>query len=84
MLAVKSIMKNYQMISIRERDTSVTINALPCRQRLEYIYIKTSTDRSVSFYQNTSVWLDIVASRSWDRNPVDSKANPRLYPLSHE
>ncbi len=26
------------------------------------------------------VWLDILASRSWDRNPVDSNANPRLYP----
>ena len=35
-----------------------------------YIYIKSSTDRSVSFYQNSSVWLDILASRSWDRNPV--------------
>ena len=33
--------------------------------------------KSVSFYQNSSVWLDILASRSWDRNPVD--ANPRLY-----
>ena len=39
-----------------------------------------STDRSVSFYQNSSVWLDILDSRSWDRNPVDSNANPRLYP----
>ena len=37
-----------------------------------YISIKSSTDRSVSFYQNSSVWLDILASRSWDRNPVDS------------
>ena len=37
-----------------------------------------STDRSLSFYQNSSVWLDIPASRSWDRNPVDSNANPSL------
>ena len=47
---------------------------------LIYIYIKSSTDISVSFYQNSSVWLDMLAFRSWDRNPVDSKANPRLYP----
>ena len=45
-----------------------------------YIYILSSTGRSVSFYQNSSVWLDILDSRSWDRNPVDSNANPRLYP----
>ena len=37
-----------------------------------------STDRSVSFYQNSSVWLDILASHSWDRNPADSNANPSL------
>ena len=49
-----------------------------------YIYILSSTDRSVSFYQNSSVWLDILDSRSWDRNPVDSNANPRTLPLSHE
>ena len=39
-----------------------------------YIYIYTSTDRSVSFYQNSSVWLDRLDSRSWDRNPVYSNA----------
>ena len=39
-----------------------------------YIYI-VITDRSVSFNQNSSVWLDILASRGWDRNPVDSNAN---------
>ena len=44
-----------------------------------HTYILSSTDRSVSFYQNSSVWLDILDSRSWDRNPVDSNANPRLY-----
>ena len=32
----------------------------------EYISLLSSTDRSVSFYQNSSVWLDILASRSWD------------------
>ena len=36
-------------------------------------------NRSVSFYQNSSVWLDRLDSRSWDRNPVDSNANPRFY-----
>ena len=41
-----------------------------------YIYILSSTDRSVSFYLNSSVWLDRLDSRSWDRNPVDSNANP--------
>ena len=31
------------------------------------IHILSSTDnRSVSFYQNSSVWLDILDSRSWD------------------
>ena len=44
-----------------------------------YIYILSSADRSVSFYQNSSVWLDRLDSRRWDRNAVDSKANPRLY-----
>ena len=48
-----------------------------------YIYVCvcvwSSTDRSVSFYQNSSVWLDIQASRSWERSPVDSNSNPRLY-----
>ena len=29
--------------------------------------------------QNSSVWLDGLDSRSWDRNPVDSNANPRFY-----
>ena len=36
-----------------------------------YIYILSSTDRSVSFYQNSSVWLDRLDSRSWDQNLVD-------------
>ena len=44
-----------------------------------YIYILSSTDRPVSFYQNSSVWLDRLDSRSWDRNSVDSNANPRFY-----
>ena len=43
------------------------------------VYIKSSTDRSISFDQNSSVWLNILASRSWDRNPVDSNANPSFY-----
>ena len=37
-----------------------------------YIYI-------LSFYQNSSVWLEILDSRSWDRNPVYSNAKPRFY-----
>ena len=31
-----------------------------------YIYKMSSTDRSLSFYQNSSVWLDILDSRNWD------------------
>ena len=38
-----------------------------------------STDRPVSFYQNSSVWLNRLDARNWDRNPVDSNANPRFY-----
>ena len=44
-----------------------------CFLKYIYIYILSSTDWSVSFYQNSSVWLDRQDSRSWDRNPVDSK-----------
>ena len=46
-----------------------------------YIYILSSTDRFVSFYQNSSLWLDRLDSRSWGRNPVDSN---EILPLSHE
>ena len=38
-----------------------------------------STDRPISFYQNSSMWLDRLDSRSRDRNPVDLNANPRFY-----
>ena len=41
--------------------------------------MKSSTKRPVSFYQDSSVWLDRLDSRSWDRNPVNSNANPRFY-----
>ena len=34
---------------------------------LVYIYILSSTDKPVSFYQNSSVWLDRLDSRSRDR-----------------
>ena len=44
-----------------------------------YIYVLSSTDRPVSFYQNSSVWLDRLDSRSWDRNLADWNANPRFY-----
>ena len=44
-----------------------------------YIYILSSTDRSVSFYQNSSVWLDRQDSRSRDRSPVNANAIPRSY-----
>ena len=43
-----------------------------------YIYILSSTDRLVSFYQNSSVWRDRLDSRSWDRNLADSNVNPRF------
>ena len=48
-----------------------------------YIYVVSSTDRPVSFYQNSSVWLDRLDSRSWERNPLaqtpieDSTIQPR-------
>ena len=46
-----------------------------------YIYILFChpQNRPVSFYQNSSLWLERLDSRSWDRNPVDSNANPRSY-----
>ena len=44
-----------------------------------YIYILSSTDRSVSFYQNSSVWLDGLDSQSWDRNQ-DSTTQPAPAP----
>ena len=37
----------------------------------------------VSFYQNSSVWLDKLDSRSWDRNLTD-KHQYEILPLSHE
>ena len=37
------------------------------------------TDSPVSFYQNSSVWLESVDSRSRDRNLADRNANPRFY-----
>ena len=46
------------------------------------IYILSSTDKSVLFYQYCfvlSVRRDRLNSRIWDRNPVDSTANPRYY-----
>ena len=49
-----------------------------------YIYILSSTDRSILFYQNSSVWLDILDSHCWDRNPVESKRQSKTLPLSHE
>ena len=50
-----------------------------------YIYIVlSSTDRPVSFYQNSSGWLDRLDSRSWDRNPVDLKSQSQILSLSHE
>ena len=44
-----------------------------------YIYIYIVIQRqTVSFYQNTSVWLDRLDFRSWDRNLADCNANPRF------
>ena len=42
----------------------------------EHIY---SHPQTVSFYQNSSVWLDRLDSRPWDRNLADYNANPRFY-----
>ena len=45
-----------------------------------YIYIYIVIPRqTVSFCQNSSVWLDKLDSRSWDRNLTDWNANPRFY-----
>ena len=44
-----------------------------------YIYILSSTYRPVLFYQNSSVWLDRLDSRTWDWNLADWNANPRFY-----
>ena len=45
-----------------------------------YIYIYFVIQRqTVSFYQNSSGWLDRLDSRSWDRNLPDWNANPRFY-----
>ena len=43
-----------------------------------YIYIVIHR-RTVSLYHNSSAWLDMLESRSWDRNPASSNANPRFY-----
>ena len=43
-----------------------------------YIYIVIHR-QTVSLNHNSSVWLDSLDSRSWDRNPADSNANPRFY-----
>ena len=43
-----------------------------------YIYIVIHR-QTVSFYQNSSVWLDRLDSLGWDRNLADWNANPRFY-----
>ena len=45
---------------------------------LVYIYIVIHR-QTVSLYHNSSVWLDRLDSRSWDRNLVDWHANPSFY-----
>ena len=44
----------------------------------EHIYIVIHR-QTVSFYQNSSVWLDRLDSRSWDWKLADCNANPRFY-----
>ena len=45
-----------------------------------YIYIYIVNHRqTVLFYQNSSVWLDRLDSRSWDRILVDCNTNLRFY-----
>ena len=41
-----------------------------------YIVIQRQT---VSLYQNSSVWLDTVDGRSWDRNWADTYASWKFY-----
>ena len=44
-----------------------------------YIYIYIVIHRqTVSFYQNSPVWLDKIDSRSWDGILADCNANPRF------
>ena len=48
-----------------------------------YIYIYKVIHRQICFVlSDSSVWLDILASRGWDRHPVGSHFKP--LPLSHE
>ena len=52
----------------------------PCVCVCIYIYIYIVIHRqTVSLYQNSSVWLNSLDSRSWDRKLVDWNANPRFY-----
>ena len=51
-------------INLKTHLSSSTLN-------YSYIYSYPQTD--------LFLWLDILASRSWERNLVDSNANPRLY-----
>ena len=45
-----------------------------------YIYIYIVIHRqTVSFYQNSSVWLDRQDSRNWDRNLAEWNSNSRFY-----
>ena len=87
-----SLINHIFTISIHEQD--LASNSLPrflsqkpnhptfgtTLRKKTFVYIKSFTDRSVSFYQKSSVWLDILTSRCWDRNPVDSDAISSLYP----
>ena len=64
--------------SIGKREREIRGNLYKIHDLMIYIYILSSTYRLVSFYKNSSVWRDRIDSRSWDRNPVDSNANPRF------
>ena len=80
---VTKIWQTKEDISIRGFWTSnlarTHTNTHPPTHTLTYIYIYIYIychPQSVSFYQNSSVWLDRQDSRSWDRNLADCDPNP--------
>ncbi len=44
-----------------------------------YKYIYSYPQKDVLFYQNSSVWLDRLDSRTWDRNPANWNVQPTFY-----
>ena len=75
--------QSYQQ-QIWRHHRNFSVNELSIPRIYVYIYILSSTDRPVSFYQNPSVWLDMLDSRSWDGKPGWLKRQSKFLPLSHE